>query len=51
MYGHFEGFSRKILVHEVWVGVIFHDPCLTTQLVTLSPIIMVQWKMAKVFER
>ncbi len=22
----FEGFPRKI-VHEVWVGVIFHDPC------------------------
>ena len=26
MYGDFEGVS-PIIVHEVWVGVIFDDPC------------------------
>ena len=27
MYGNFEGFPL-IKVHEVWVGVLFHDPCI-----------------------
>ena len=26
IYGNFEGFPEKNMVHEVWVGVILHDP-------------------------
>ncbi len=29
--GHFEGFSL-VIVHDVWVGVIFHDPRQTSGL-------------------
>ena len=26
IYGNFQGFPEKNMVHEVWVGVMLHDP-------------------------